>query len=97
MRDERTNSGAPDQPTGRQCSGCRRVQPPDQFYTYGNGKHSSRCKSCQCETARRTGRDRRHALRLLIAVHNDEYRALLRAQRNRHGDGAAPGGGADVA
>jgi len=97
MRDERTNSGAPGQPAGRQCSGCGRVKPLDQFYTYRNGKHSSRCKSCQCETARRTGRDRRRALRLLIAVHNDEYRALLRAQRNRHDDVAARGGDSDVA
>jgi recombinational DNA repair protein (RecF pathway) len=97
MRDERTNSGAPDQPTGRQCSGCGQAKPLDQFYTYRNGKHSSRCKSCQCETARRTGRDRRHALRLLIAVHNDEYRALLRASHDPDGDGQAEGGGADVA
>jgi recombinational DNA repair protein (RecF pathway) len=97
MHDERTNSGTPGQPTSRPCSGCGQAKPLDQFYIYRNGKYSSRCKTCQCTTARSTGRDRRRALRLLIAVHSNEYRALLRAQRNRQDEETAEGGGSDVA
>jgi hypothetical protein len=68
----------------------------DQFYTYRSSKQSSRCKACQCNTARRTGRDRRRALRLLIAMHADEYRAFLRSQRISQ-DNDESGGDGDVA
>ncbi len=100
MRDERTNSGAPDQPPpSKRCSGCRRVKPTSDFYTYRDGKLSSRCKACQCRAAQATGRDRQHALRVLIAAHHDEYRRLLaaeRAKRTRH-SGSMSGGGPHAA
>jgi len=99
MRDERTNSGAPDQrPSSKRCSGCGRVKPTSAFYTYRGGKLSSRCKPCQCRAAQATSRDRQHVLRVLIAAHHDEYRMLLaaeRAKRRRH-SGSMSGGGPDA-
>jgi recombinational DNA repair protein (RecF pathway) len=97
MRDERTNSSAPS--TSRRCSGCGRVKPTRDFYIYRGGKLSSRCKDCQCAAARTTSRDRRGALRVLIAAHHEEYRSLLAAERakRRHRDEPTSGGGADVA
>ena len=96
MRDERTNSGAPGQPpSSKRCSGCGRVKPSRDFYTYRDGKLSSRCKACQCRAAQATSRDRQHALRVLIAAHHDEYRKLLaaeRAERKRRAEPASGGG-----
>jgi recombinational DNA repair protein (RecF pathway) len=100
MRDERTNSSAPSQPpASKRCSGCGRVKPTSDFYRYRGGKRSSRCKACQCAAARTTSRDRRGALRALIAAHHEEYRSLLAAERAKRGHRGEPtsGGGADVA
>jgi recombinational DNA repair protein (RecF pathway) len=98
MRDERTNSGAlGNGPVSKRCSGCGRVKPSSDFYTYRNGKHSSRCKDCQCRAARTTSRNRQNALRALIAAHNREYRSLLAAERAKSRNGAKSGGGPDVA
>jgi hypothetical protein len=48
---------------------------------------------------RRAGRARRAAIRRLIAVHPEEYRALLEAERQQlqHGGGVVSGGGPDAA
>jgi len=100
MRDERTNSSAPSQPpASKRCSGCGRVKPTRDFYSYRGGKLSSRCKDCQCKAARTTSRDRRGALRVLIAAHHEEYRLLLAAERAKRGHHDAPtsGGGSDAA
>jgi len=98
MRDERTNSGAPGQPpSSKRCSGCGRVKPSRDFYTYRDGKLSSRCKACQCRAAQATSRDRLHALRVLIAAHHDEYRTLLAAERAKRHSGSTSGGGQDAA
>jgi recombinational DNA repair protein (RecF pathway) len=99
MRDERSNFGASDpRPTGKRCSGCGRTKPTTAFYRSRGGKLSSRCKDCQCQAARTTNRDRRGAMRVLIAAHEEEYRSLLAAERDRrlHGDEPS-GGGPDVA
>ncbi len=100
MRDERTNSSAPgNRAASKHCSRCSRVKPISDFYTYRNGKLSSRCKDCQCRAARATSRDRQNALRALIAAHNGEYRSFLATERaKRRADiGTAAGGGSDVA
>jgi recombinational DNA repair protein (RecF pathway) len=99
MRDERTNSSAPSQPpASKRCSRCSRVKPTRDFYRYRGGKLSSRCKDCQCAAARTTSRDRRRALRVLIAAHHEEYRSLLAAERAKRGHrDELPGGGPDVA
>jgi recombinational DNA repair protein (RecF pathway) len=98
MRDERTNSGAlGNGPVSKRCSGCGRVKPASNFYTYRNGKLSSRCKDCQCRAARTTSRNRQNALRALIAAHSREYRSLLAAERAKSRNDAKAGGGSDVA
>jgi recombinational DNA repair protein (RecF pathway) len=99
MRNERSNFGASDsQPTGRRCSGCGRAKPTTDFYRSRGGKLSSRCKDCQCQAARTTNRDRRSAVRVLIAVHNEEYRSLIAAERAKRLHHDEPtGGGWDVA
>jgi recombinational DNA repair protein (RecF pathway) len=98
MRDERTNSGALGNGlVSKRCSGCGRVKPTSDFYTYRSGKLSSRCKDCQCRAARTTSRTRQNALRALIAAHNREYRLLLAAERAKSRNDAKSGGGPDVA
>jgi recombinational DNA repair protein (RecF pathway) len=98
MRDERTNSGAPGNgPVSKHCSGCGRVKPASDFYSYRNDKLSSRCKDCQCSAARTTSRNRQNALRALIAAHNHEYRSLLAAERAKSRNEAAAGGDSHVA
>jgi recombinational DNA repair protein (RecF pathway) len=99
MRDERSNFGVPDsEPTSKRCSGCGRSKPTSDFYRSRSGKLSSRCKDCQCQAARTTNRDRRSALQALIAAHDDEYRALLAAERSNraHRDELSSGGDSDV-
>jgi recombinational DNA repair protein (RecF pathway) len=74
MRDEGTNDSAPSQPpAAKRCSGCGQEKFARDFYLYRGAKLSSRCKDCQCEAARTTSRDRRSALRLLIAAHSEEW------------------------
>jgi recombinational DNA repair protein (RecF pathway) len=100
MRDEGTNDSAPSQPpAAKRCSGCGQEKFARDFYLYRGAKLSSRCKDCQCEAARTTSRDRRSALRLLIAAHSEEYRWLLTTERAKRGqcDAATSRGGSDVA
>ena len=100
MRDEGTNYSAPSQPpAAKRCSGCGQEKFARDFYLYRGDKLSSRCKDCQCEAARTTSRDRRSALRLLIAAHSEEYRWLLATERAKHGERDEPTsrGGSDVA
>jgi uncharacterized protein (DUF983 family) len=100
MRDERTNCSAPSQPpTAKRCSGCGQEKLARDFYLYRGDRLSSRCKGCQCEAARTTSRDRRSALRILIAAHSEEYRWLLATERAKRGQRDEPTsrGGSDVA
>jgi recombinational DNA repair protein (RecF pathway) len=100
MRDERTNCRTPSHlPAAKRCSGCGQEKPARDFYLYRDDKLSSRCKDCQCEAARSTSRDRRSALRVLIAAHSEEYRTLLATERAKHEqqDEPTPRGGWDVA
>jgi recombinational DNA repair protein (RecF pathway) len=100
MRDERTNSTAPSQPSAaKRCSGCGQEKPAGGFYLYRSNKLSSRCKDCQCEAARSSSRDRWSALRVLIAAHSEEYRWLLATERAKRGqrDDPTSWGGSDAA
>ena len=100
MRDERTNCRTPSHlPAAKRCSGCGQEKPAGGFYLYRSNKLSSRCKDCQYEAARISSRDRRSALRVLIAAHSDEYRWLLATERAKRGQRDAPTspGGSDVA
>ena len=100
MRDETTNCSAPSQPpAARRCSGCGQEKSARDFYLYRGDRLSSRCKDCQCEAARTTSRDRRSALRILVAAHSEEYRQLLATERakRRQRDEPTSRGGSDVA
>jgi recombinational DNA repair protein (RecF pathway) len=100
MRDERTNCSTPGElPAAKRCSGCGQEKAARDFYCYRGDKLSSRCKDCQCEAARTTSRDRRSALRVLIAAHSEEYRSLLATERAKRGQRDEPTslGGSDVA
>ena len=100
MRDERTNCRTPSHlPAAKRCSGCGQEKPAGGFYLYRSNKLSSRCKDCQCGAARISSRDRRSALRVLIAAHSDEYRWLLATERAKRGqrDDPTSCGGSDAA
>ena len=100
MRDERTNCRTPSHlPAAKRCSGCGQEKPAGGFYLYRSNKLSSRCKDCQYEAARISSRDRRSALRVLIAAHSDEYRWLLATERAKRGqrDDPTSWGGSDAA
>jgi hypothetical protein len=98
MRDQRTNSGMPDQPASKRCAGCRTTKAVEEFYADRRGRLTGRCRDCHRQETRANNRRRHAALRLLISAHLEEYRALLAAQRTgRHGVTSIAGGESDVA
>jgi hypothetical protein len=99
MRDQRTNSGMPDQAANKRCAACRTTKALEEFYADRRGRLTGRCRDCHRQETRANNRRRHAALRLLITAHLEEYHALLAAQRPRHdGDSSSiAGGGPDVA
>jgi coenzyme F420-reducing hydrogenase beta subunit len=83
MRDQRTNSGVPGQPSNKRCAACRATKPINEFYADRRGRLTGRCRDCHRQQTRANNRRRHAALRLLITAHMEEYRALLAAQRAR--------------
>ncbi len=80
MPNEGTNLGAPaDSPELRTCSRCGKRRPVTKFYR----SPATICKRCQNRASRFSNECRRAALAHLIALHPDEYRSLLRAERIR--------------
>jgi hypothetical protein len=98
MRDQRTNSGVPGQPTTKRCAACRTSKPTDEFYADRRGRLTGRCRDCHRHQTRANNRRRHAALRLLITAHMEEYRALLAAQRTGcDGDSSIAGSESGVA
>jgi hypothetical protein len=98
MRDQRTNSGVPGRPASKRCSACRAIKTVDEFYADRQGRFTGRCRDCHRQQTRANNRRRHAVLRLLISAHQEEYRALLAAQRTgRHGVSSIAGGESDVA
>jgi hypothetical protein len=96
MRDERTNSARPAQAwTHKRCPACGNSKPLSEFYTTPSGAPSGYCKSCQRAVSRRSRRRRNAALRALIALYPEEWRAALQRDPD-HGEPTV-GGGSDVA
>jgi hypothetical protein len=96
MHDERTNSARSAQArTKKRCPACGEDKPLSEFYTLRSGASSGYCKDCQRAISRRSRRRRNAALRALISLHPEEWRAAL----ERGPDDGEPtvGGGADVA
>jgi hypothetical protein len=96
MRDERTNSAGPAQArTHKRCPACGDSKPLSEFYTTPSGAPSGYCKSCQRAISRRSRRRRLAALRALISLHPEEWRAALQHDPDQREP--AEGGGSDVA
>jgi hypothetical protein len=94
MRDQ-PSSGAPAQArTHKRCPSCRASKPVSEFYTTPGGALSGYCKSCQRAISRRSRRRRNAALRALIALYPEEWRAAL--QRDPDDGEPTVGGGSDV-
>jgi uncharacterized protein (DUF983 family) len=81
--------------THKRCPACGVRKPLFEFYTTPSGAPSGYCKSCQRAISRRSRQRRNAALRVLIALHPEEWRA---ARQRDHDDGEPTvGGGPDVA
>ena len=81
--------------THKRCPACGVSKLLSEFYTTPSGAPSGYCKSCQRAISRRSWRRRNTALRALIALHPEEWRAALQRDPD-HGE-PAEGGGPDVA
>jgi hypothetical protein len=93
---DQPNPAAPAQArTHKRCPACGVRKPLSQFYTTPSGAPSGYCKSCQRAASRRSRRRRNAALRALIALHPEEWRAAL--QHDSDDGEPTAGGGADVA
>ena len=80
--------------THKRCPVCGVRKPLSGFYTTPSGAPSGYCKSCQRASSRRSRRRRNAALRVLIALHPEEWRAALQRDSDQR---EAEGGGPDVA
>jgi len=81
--------------THKRCPSCGNSRPLSEFYTLRSGAPSGYCKSCQRAVSRRSRRRRNAALRALISLYPEAWRAAL---QHDPGDGeATKGGGPDVA
>ena len=81
--------------THKRCPSCGNRRPLSEFYTLRSGAPSGYCKTCQRAISRRSRRRRLAALRALIALHPEEWRAAL--QHDSDDGEPTEGGGADVA
>jgi recombinational DNA repair protein (RecF pathway) len=96
MPNEGTNPGVPAGSLAlRPCARCGGRKPPAAFYR----NPASICKQCQNRASRFSNQCRRAALAHLIALHPNEYRRLLAAERARRDLSLSDlaGGGADAA
>jgi hypothetical protein len=96
MHEEPTGLGAALQsPQRNRCSACQQVKPCADFSAIPGGLSSS-CRACQRAAARLAGRRRAAAMRLLIALHPEEWAGLLALVSGRRRPATRPaGGGAD--
>ena len=81
--------------THKRCPYCGARKPLSEFYTTATGSPSGYCKSCQRAISRRAWLRRAAAVRALIALHPEEWRAAL--QRDPDDGGSTVGGGPDAA
>ena len=93
---DQPNAAALSQPrTHKRCPACGASKPLSEFYTTPSGAPSGYCKSCQRAVSRRSRRRRNAALRALIALHPEEWRAAL--QHDPDDGETTAGGGSNVA
>jgi hypothetical protein len=93
---DQPNPAAPAQArTHKRCPACGASKLLSEFYTTPSGAPSSYCKRCQRAASRRSRRRRLAALRALISLHPEDWRAAL--QRDLDDGEPTEGGGSDVA
>jgi hypothetical protein len=95
MHDQRNPAALAQARNHKRCPACGIRKPLYEFYTAPSGAPSGYCKSCQRAASRRSRRRRNAALRALIALHPEEWRAALQHDPD-HGE-PTEGGGPDVA
>ena len=95
MHDQPNPAAPARERTHKRCPACGDSKPLSEFYTTPSGAPSGYCKSCQRAVSRRWRRRRLAALRALIALHPEEWRAAL--QRDPDQGEPTEGGGPDVA
>jgi hypothetical protein len=79
----------------RRCPTCQQVQLPTDFATSSAGR-SSFCLACRRAAARLASRRRAAAMRLLIALHSEEWAGLLGlVSGHRQPASHAPAGGGE--
>jgi hypothetical protein len=68
----------------KSCAACGQARPLAEFPTSPAGRPVSCCQACQRATARVASRRRAAAMRLLIALHPEEWAGLLALVGGRH-------------
>jgi hypothetical protein len=94
MRDQPNPAPPAQARTDKRCPACGANKALSEFYTTLSGAPSGYCKGCQRAISRRARRRRNAALRALIALHPEEWRAALQYNPD---EGESVGGGSDVA
>jgi hypothetical protein len=79
-------------PTMR-CAACGQVRPLAEFATTLAGRPASGCSACRRAAGRLASRRRAAAMRLLIALHPQEWAGLLALVGGRQAASHAPAGG----
>jgi hypothetical protein len=77
---------------GKLCQACQQVKPCADFAT-ALGGCSLCCRTCRRAAGRLASRRRAAAMRLLIALHPEEWAGLLALVGGRHAASHAPAGG----
>jgi hypothetical protein len=78
----------------KHCSACGQTRPLAEFPTSPAGRCASCCQACRRAAARLASRRRAAAIRLLIALHPQEWAGLLSLVAGRRQAAShAPGGG----
>ena len=95
MQDQPNPAAPARERTHKRCPSCGVSNLLSEFYTTPSGAPSGYCKTCQRAVSRRSRRRRLAALRVLIALHPEEWRAALQ-HGSDHGE-VTKGGGSDVA
>jgi hypothetical protein len=97
MRHEPSGSCPPvQQAPSKHCPACGQAKPLADFQTTEGG-HSASCRACRRTAARLATRRRAAAMRLLIALHPEEWAGLLGLVRGdrQAASHVAAGGGED--
>jgi hypothetical protein len=82
------------QAPAKRCPACGQARPLAEFATTLVGHPAACCRSCRRATARLASRRRAAAVRLLIALHPEEWAGLLALVGGRHQAAShAPAGG----